>query len=42
MWEGSITNPLQGVKKGSENLMKFCRKFNHADLDKHLERQEQL
>ena len=35
-------NPLQDVKKGFENLMKFCKKFNHTDSEKHLERQEQL
>ena len=40
--EGSSTNPLQDVKKGLESLIKFCKKFNHAGLGKHLERQKQL
>ena len=40
--EGSATNPLQNVKKGLENLMKFCKKFNQTGLEEHLERQEQL
>ena len=40
--EGSTTNLLQDVKKGLENLMKFCKKFNHTGMEKHLERQEQL
>ena len=47
--EWSTTNPLQDVKKGLENLIKglgnlikFCKKFNHIGLEKHLERQEQL
>ena len=40
--EGSATNPLQDVKKGLGNLIKFCKKFNHTRLGKHLERQEQL
>ena len=35
-------NPLQDKKMGFENLMKFCKKFNHTDSEKHLERQEQL
>ena len=35
-------NPLQDVKMGFENLMKFCKQFNHTDSEKHLERQEQL
>ena len=35
-------NPLQDVKMGFENLMKFCKTFNHTDSEKHLERQEQL
>ena len=40
--QGSTTNPLQDEKKGLENLIKFCKKFNHTGLGKHLERQEQL
>ena len=40
--EGSATNPLQNVKKGLENLVKFCKKFNQTGLEEHLERQEQL
>ena len=35
-------NPLQDVKMGFENLMKFCKQFNHTDSEKHQERQEQL
>ena len=40
--QGSTANPLQDVKKGLENLVKFCKRFNHTGLGKHLERQEQL
>ena len=40
--EGSTKNPLQDVKKGLGNLIKFFKKFNHTGLGKHLERQEQL
>ena len=38
----SKTNTLLNIKKGLENLMTFCKMFNHTDLLKHLERQEQL
>ena len=40
--EGSATNPLQDVKKGLENLVKFCKKFNQTGLEEHLESQEQF
>ena len=40
--EGSTTSSFHDVKKGLENQMKFCKKFNHTGLEKHLERQKQL
>ena len=35
-------NPLQDVKKSLENLMTFCKRFNHTDLEKHLQRLQEV
>lgn len=33
---------MHNLKKGLENQLTFCKKLNHTDLDKHVERKEQL
>ena len=33
---------MHNLKKCMENQLRFCKKLNHTDLDKDVERQEQL